>query len=232
MKKVIALLCAAALAASLAACGGETSSPAATAAPEPTPTATPDVDADQPATPPEGETGENADDINSPEMPAVDPELNALVDSIYAEYEVPIMTATSAIDLSDPAWVKQYTGLDDGSQLEAAVASEAMISSQAYSLVLVRVAEGADAAEIADQMAAGINPAKWICVQADDVMVGAAGNVAMLVMVDSQLDIPAQSVADAFVAAAGEGASCWKPENVSTITVDDGGTVDGLTPVG
>ena len=71
-----------------------------------------------------------------------------------------------------------------------------------------------DLTQVADEMAAGINPAKWICAQADDIMVGSAGNVAMLVMVDSQLGIPAQSVADAFVAAAGEGASAWVPETI------------------
>lgn len=45
-------------------------------------------------------------------------------------------------------------------------------------------------------------------------MVGAAGNIAMLVMADSGLSVSAQDVADAFVAAAGEGASAWVPETV------------------
>ena len=208
MRKFVALLCAAALAVSLTACGEKASSPAATATPEPAATATPEADT--------GETGgtDSTADAGDTGMAQPDAELSTLVDSIYADYEVSIMTMTKAVDLSDAAWAKQYTGLDDVSQIEAAVASEAAIGSQAYSLVLVRVAEGADAAQVADEMAAGINPAKWICAQADDIMVGAAGNVAMLVMVDSQLGIPAQSVADAFVAAAGEGASAWVPETV------------------
>lgn len=232
MKKVLALLCAAALAASLAACGGEASSPAATATPETQATATPDVDAGEPATPPDGETGDGTGDVTAPEMPVPDAELSALVDSVYANYEVPIMTFTSAVDLSDASWAKQYTGLDDVSQVEAAVASEAAIGSQAYSLVLVRVAEGADAAAIADEMAAGINPAKWICAQADDIMVGAAGRVAMLVMVDSGLEIPAQSIADAFVAAAGDGASAWVPETVGQPMGIPAGDGAELEPVG
>lgn len=210
MKKVFALFCAAALAASLVACGSESSSPASTPAPtpEPTPAVTPDP--------------------NAP-----DAELSALVDSIYAEYEVPIMTVVTAVDVNDSTWIKPYTGLDDGSQLDAAVVSESAIGSQAYNLVLVRVADGVDAAQVADQMAAGIDPRKWVCVTADDIMVGSAGNIAMLVMVDSQLDISAQSIADAFVKVEGDGASCWRPETVGTSESGiPGDAPTEVTPVG
>ncbi len=210
MKKVFALFCAAALAASLVACGSESSSPASTPAPtpEPTPAVTPDP--------------------NAP-----DAELSGLVDSIYAEYEVPIMTVVTAVDVNDSTWIKPYTGLDDGSQLDAAVVSESAIGSQAYSLVLVRVADGVDAAQVADQMAAGIDPRKWVCVTADDIMVGSAGNIAMLVMVDSQLDISAQSIADAFVKVEGDGASCWRPETVGTSESGiPGDAPTEVTPVG
>ena len=210
MKKVFALFCAAALAASLVACGSESSSPASTPAPtpEPTPAVTPDP--------------------NAP-----DAELSGLVDSIYAEYEVPIMTVVTAVDVNDSTWIKPYTGLDDGSQLDAAVVSESAIGSQAYNLVLVRVADGVDAAQVADQMAAGIDPRKWVCVTADDIMVGSAGNIAMLVMVDSQLDISAQSIADAFVKVEGDGASCWRPETVGTSESGiPGDAPTEVTPVG
>lgn len=210
MKKVFALFCAAALAASLVACGSESSSPAST--PTPTPEPTPAV---------------------TPDPNAPDAELSALVDSIYAEYEVPIMTVVTAVDVNDSTWIKPYTGLDDGSQLDAAVVSESAIGSQAYNLVLVRVADGVDAAQVADQMAAGIDPRKWVCVAADDIMVGSAGNIAMLVMVDSQLDISAQSIADAFVKVEGDGASCWRPETVGTSESGiPGDAPTEVTPVG
>lgn len=223
MKKVFALFCAAALAASLVACGSESSSPAPTA--EPTPSVTPE--ASEPTAMPEtDETGDST--VAEP-----DSELSGLVDSIYAEYEVPIMTVVTAVDVNDSTWIKPYTGLDDGSQLDAAVVSESAIGSQAYNLVLVRVADGVDAAQVADQMAAGIDPRKWVCVTADDIIVGSAGNIAMLVMVDSQLDISAQSIADAFVKVEGDGASCWKPETVGS---SEGGIPGDapteVTPVG
>ena len=210
MKKLTALLCAAALAATLAACGSQTSSAAPTATPSPTP----DASAEQPATPEDGADTDGTGESGTPAVAEPDAELSALVDSIYETYTPELTLVTNAVDLNDSRWVGYYTGLTDTTGIEAAVASETAINAQAYSLVLVRVAEGTDAAEVADRMAAGINPGKWICAQADQVMVGAAGNIAMLVMADSGLSVSAQDVADAFVAAAGEGASAWVPETV------------------
>ena len=216
MKRVFALLCAAALAASLTACGGEASSPAATATPEPTPAVTPEPDAGQPTTEPEENTGETG----SSNVPMIvgnpDSELSDLVNQIYAEYPLPIMTATNEVELDNPDSVQFYLGSADIEGIEAAVANESAIGSQAYSLILVRTADDVDAAEVAERLGAGVHYDKWVCVQADDMMVGAAGNIAMLVMVDSQLDISAQSVADAFVAVEGDGASCWKPETMGS----------------
>ena len=214
MKKALALLCAAALAASLAACGSKTAAPEATPPPAPTAEPTPDVDPDQPATPPEGETGETGESGGAPVVAEPDADLAALVESIYAQHDPGIMVATNAVALDDPNSVLFYLGDTDTAGMQAAVASEAMIGSQAYSLLLVRADADTDAAELADRLAAGVDPIKWVCVGADDMLVGAGGDVAMLVMVDSQLaeSVTAQNIADAFVAAVGEGASAWVPE--------------------
>lgn len=218
MKKLLALLCAAAMALTVVGCSStpsdstsqDSSTPEASAS-ESTPEV--DVDADQPATPPEGE-GTGDDSAVTSEPIEADAELSALVDGIYAIADPGIMVETRAVDPSDTSWLPYYTGLTDGSDIDAAVASEAMIGSQAYSLVLVRVKDGVDAAEFANQMAAAIDPAKWVCAQADDIQVGTAGNVAMLIMLDSQLDA-ASAIADAFVTASGvDGASCWVPETI------------------
>lgn len=219
MKKLLALLCAAAMALTVVGCSStpsdstsqDSSTPEASAS-ESTPEV--DVDADQPATPPEGE-GTGDDSAVTSEPIEADAELSALVDGIYAIADPGIMVETRAVDPSDTSWLPYYTGLTDGSDIDAAVASEAMIGSQAYSLVLVRVKDGVDAAEFANQMAAAIDPAKWVCAQADDIQVGTAGNVAMLIMLDSQLDASASAIADAFVTASGvDGASCWVPETI------------------
>ena len=52
--------------------------------------------------------------------------------------------------------------------------------------------------EIAAEMKAGINPAKWICVEADDLQVVACGDVVLLIMVSSQLSVTSQDIVDAF----------------------------------
>lgn len=217
MKKLLALLCAAAMAFAVVGCSiapsqsssqdSSTSESSSQSTADTDPTVGDDtVDPGEEGTVGEGEAVQPAE---------ADAELSALVDSIYAIADPGIMVETRAVDPSDASWLPYYTGLTDGSDIDAAVASEAMIGSQAYSLVLVRVKDGVDAAEFANQMAAAIDPAKWVCAQADDIQVGAAGNIAMLIMLDSQLDASASAIADAFVTASGvDGASCWVPETI------------------
>ena len=72
------------------------------------------------------------------------------------------------------------------------------MGSIAFSMVMVRVAEGADAMAVAEAMKANINPRKWVCVEADDLMVAGYGDVVMLIMVSSQNGMTAQSFVDAF----------------------------------
>ena len=144
MKKLIALLCAAALAFTVVGCssassdstGSDSSSSESASTSESTPET--DVDPEEPATPPEGGDTTDGDSGTSPEPVEADADLSALIDSIYASVDPGIMVATSGVDLSQASWVTYYTGLEDASNLDAAVASEAMIGSQAYSLVLVR----------------------------------------------------------------------------------------------
>ena len=70
-------------------------------------------------------------------------------------------------------------------------------------MVMVRVAEGTDAKTVAEAMKAGIDQRKWICVEADDLMVAGYGDVVMLIMVGSDTGLTAQSFVDAFKTVAG-----------------------------
>lgn len=216
MKKLLALLCAAAMALAVAGCSAapsqSTSQDSSTSESSQSTADTDPTVGDDTVDPGEDSTVSEGDAAQPAEA---DAELSALVDSIYAIADPGIMVETRAVDPNDSSWLPYYTGLTDGSDIDAAVASEAMIGSQAYSLVLVRVKDGVDAAEFANRMAAAIDPAKWVCAQADDIQVGAAGNIAMLIMLDSQLDASASAIADAFVSASGvDGASCWVPETI------------------
>ena len=80
------------------------------------------------------------------------------------------------------------TGLASSDKVKEAAYSESMIGSQAYSMVVVRVKKSKDATTVADEMLNGINPAKWICVEADDVRVAAYDDLVMLIMVSSSLE--------------------------------------------
>ena len=113
-------------------------------------------------------------------------ELTSLVDTIYEGVTVDLYnTQTLEIDLTDETSVKSYTGLENGEDIEYAVVSEPMISSQAHSLVLLKVKDGVNANEIARKMSEGINPRKWICVSAKNLYATNSGNIVFLVMTEN-----------------------------------------------
>ena len=126
--------------------------------------------------------------------------LSEIVDFIYAEKEPGIMVETMDVNIEDSEFLKYDTGLSSADKITAAAVSEAMIGSQAYSMVLVRVADEKDSESVANEMKEGINPAKWICVQADDLKVAVYRDVVMLIMVSSQLadTVTAQEIVDAY----------------------------------
>ena len=118
----------------------------------------------------------------------LDAELSELLDKMYAIKEPDFDVETDTVDFDDEYAVSSYTGLtmDDVKKLDAAIVSEPMMGSQAYSLVLVRLKDKADAAEIAQKMADGINPRKWVCVEADELTVVSKDNIIMLFMAKVQ----------------------------------------------
>ena len=185
----------------LAGCG-RTDAPQATPTPAPTMTPLPDDILNRPATPPEDE---GTPEGSAPQTEAEpDAELAALVDSIYEVYPVEIMMPqTSAIDLSDESWLSYNTGLtlEQGELVDAGVLSESMTGSQAYSLVLLRLKDEADAQTIADAMLANLNPAKWICTMANVQRVVAFDDKILYVMANTELadvDALVEAAADAW----------------------------------
>ena len=111
-----------------------------------------------------------------------------IIDKIYAKKTVELPLGTTELDLSDGEMFTAVTGLASSGKVKEAAYSESMIGSQAYSMVVVRVKKSKDAAAVAGEMLNGINPAKWICVEADDVRVAAYDDLVMLIMVSSSLE--------------------------------------------
>lgn len=112
--------------------------------------------------------------------------LNEIIDAVYKKNPIDLSLETDSVDISDADMLKAFTGLDSADKIKETLVSEPMMGSQAYSFVLVRVKDAADAEEVANAMINGINPSKWICVEADDVRVMVKGDVVALYMIDSE----------------------------------------------
>jgi hypothetical protein len=120
-------------------------------------------------------------------------DLSSIIEEIYEAIDFDLPVGNMAVDLSNGELLKFNIGLDDGSKIKEAVISEAMISSQAYSLVLARVNDVENVEDVARAMLNGIDQRKWICVEADDLQVVTYGDVVLLVMIDSNLEEVATS---------------------------------------
>lgn len=197
MKKFVSILLALVMVLSLAACGGSKDADATTAATETT--AAPESTAA-----PTEETVET-EAATEEVIPEADPEsLEGIINAVYEIQPVQFMTGNIGIDLTDTSedglWtLKAFTGLDNADLISEAWASEAMIGSIPYSMVLVRVTDAANAETVAENMKNGIDTRKWICVEASDLKVTASGDVVMLIMLDGD----AQSFVDAFATVMG-----------------------------
>lgn len=126
------------------------------------------------------------------------------VNKIMEIAPVEFMGGIIPVDLTDTsedgAWaVNYYTGLSSGEQLTDIAVYEPMMGSQAFSLVMVRVADAAQAMTVGQEMFDNIDTRKWICVGADEKIVAGYGDVVMLIMLDSQLGLEAGSYLDAFI---------------------------------
>lgn len=202
MKKIFAIILALTVCL-LSGCGGNTDPTSTPTRGAPSTGSTPSSSATDPtgSTPStgatvSGDTGSGALD---------DMTLHQIVDAIYAIDPVELMVGTIDVDLTDSYAVNGYLGLDSADAIEEAVASESMFGAQAYSLVLCRVKDAANAQSVAQAMRSGIDQRKWVCVIADDIRVSASGDVVMLIMISSEYasSATAQSLTDAFRQVAG-----------------------------
>lgn len=157
-----------------------------------------------------GMTACSCDNTNDPSSNTTEAQQNVLsgtmeenVNKLMQANPAEFMGGMMPLDLKDTSeeglWaLKSYTGLDSAKDITDAAAYEPMTGAQAFSLVLVRVADGANAKDVAQRMKDNIDPRKWICAMADDVMAAGYRDVVMFIMVDTGLGKTAQSYVDAF----------------------------------
>lgn len=151
--------------------------------------------------------GKKAEETTTPAL-SVEGTMEELLNKTIEQRPVEFMGGVIPVDLTDSSedglWaLKSYTGLDSAEKITEAAAFEPMMGSLAFSMVLVRVAEGADSKAVAEAMKSGIDTRKWICVEADDLKVAGFGDVVMLIMLNSDSTMTSQSFVDAFAKVAG-----------------------------
>lgn len=108
-----------------------------------------------------------------------------IIEKIYDQMsmdDMPMMMDPIEIDEEN---IEYYLGTSDVLYEEGAV-SEPMISSIAYSLAVIRMQDGADIEETKQTIEQSVNPAKWICVEAEKVSVVSRDDVILLIMSDTE----------------------------------------------
>ena len=138
-------------------------------------------------------------------------ELTSFVDKVYEGLELFPSIASMELMLDDAETVTYETGLSSTDKIDAVVVSAPMISSQAYSMILVKVKDGVDADSVAKEMSENINPNKWICVSAEKIYATSSGNVAFLVMTNADM---AEDVYNNFKKEAGKIGPEYSKDNV------------------
>ncbi len=171
------------------------------AEPENVPAETPEVQPEEiPVVQPEEAPVEIPEEApaETPAQSALSPE--EIINKMYEVKMPEFMLGTIPVDLSDKDACSTYLGLKDASKIVNAVVSEPMIGAQAYSLVVAKVAPGQDANAVANEMKSGIDPRKWVCVEADDIKVTVAGDLICFCMISTDFadQFTAQDAMDAF----------------------------------
>ena len=133
-------------------------------------------------------------------------DMQNLVKSVYEgqEQNLPGTLTTQVIDINNLDVLKSYTGLTSNENIDAAIVSEPLIGSQAYSFVLVKVKDGADSNEIAKQMSEQVDTRKWVCVEAEKLYATSIDNLAILVMASDEWATPVYNKLKEILGAHGE----------------------------
>lgn len=109
-----------------------------------------------------------------------------IVNKINENGNVEYMVGVNKIEIVENSYpVSYFTGLTDEEftkYVEEGTVSEAMIGSQAHSIVLLKVKNEKDAQTVADIMNEKIDRRKWICVSAEKSYVNTSGAYVFFVM--------------------------------------------------
>lgn len=91
---------------------------------------------------------------------------------------------TKSIDINNVDEVNAYTGLESNKDIEELIVSVPMMTSQAYSVAVIKVKDSANVEKIKQNIYDNINMSRWICVSADKLYITNSGNIIFTVMSD------------------------------------------------
>lgn len=86
------------------------------------------------------------------------------------------------VDVNDENQVINFTGLKSNKDVKELVVSMPPISSQAYEVAVIKVAENANVEEMKQEIYDNINMNRWLCVSADKLYITNNGDVIFLIM--------------------------------------------------
>lgn len=119
----------------------------------------------------------------------VEGSLEEILEKIYQDIPSDEMPMLGNIDVDKDMAdnIEYYIGTKD-IEYKDILASEPMMSSVAYSVVLVRMQEGADIKDAKSKILDNVDPRKWLCVEVakEDVIVKNKGDLIILIMVSDQ----------------------------------------------
>lgn len=116
--------------------------------------------------------------------------LSEIMDSVYENADLPqdFRDALAGFDSGEiPADSAEYLIGTADVAYDESFYSMPMMNAVAYQCILLRLPEGADVDTAKQTIADHADPRKWICVEAESVVVENVGNVVLFVMGESQV---------------------------------------------
>lgn len=140
---------------------------------------------------------------DEPALTAPEGTTEELMNKLYENVTVELPLMTMPVDLTDEYAVSIYLGMDGADAVVEASVSESMIGAQAYSVVLVRCTDAAQAETVANAMFSNIDMRKWICVEATEKQAAVCGDLVLFVMLDPAYGVTCDQIVESFTALCG-----------------------------
>ncbi len=110
--------------------------------------------------------------------------VSEIIDKVYDGISIDDMPKLMTTDLNEEN-MSYYLGVDD-LDIKEGIASEPAMSSIPWSVVVVKLNDAAKVEQAKKDIKEKVNPAKWVCVDAEEVIVENRGSTIILIMMDEE----------------------------------------------